>query len=145
MLRNFHLLLRAGACIALAGCAPAPVSPPAVGAEPGVAVIVGWGNTMAENARAALTAEPGTRVSALFVAQANEQKFSLGHNVVRLAPGDYGLTIRCSLYIGSWYYHDEDVIRTSLAGGRLYRLRAQPDGRRCEAYLEDVTGKPGEN
>src|SRR5476649_1499401 len=93
--RYYHLLSCAAACVALAGCAAAPVNPDAlfVAAEPGRAVVIGWGNAAGEKARAALTPGQGTRVSSLSVAKANEQKSGFGENITHLPPGEYELTI----------------------------------------------------
>src|SRR4051812_14494174 len=67
-------------CTGLAGCAAKQISNEAiaVNAEPGRALIVGFGSTALENARAALEPSDGTRVSSLFVAKANQQKIGFG-------------------------------------------------------------------
>ena len=129
-------------CTALAGCAAAPANPDAVAITPeaGRILVVGWGHTAGENARAALTPAQGTRVSSLYVSGANEQKIS-GENVARLAPGEYDLTVSCGLYIDYRLFSSDTVIHAELSGNRVYRLRAQPQGRKCHPYLEDVTGK----
>jgi hypothetical protein len=133
----------AAACAALTGCAPAPINPDAITAapEPGRAVVIGWGNTPAENARAALIAEQGTRVTRLFVAFADGQKTSFGENVVRLSPGEHSLILSCGIYVNLRFFTYDSEMRTTLTANRVYRLRANPEGRRCEAYLEDATGK----
>lgn len=131
------------ACFALAGCAAAPANPdaPLVAAEPGRALVVGWGNTAGENVRAALTPADGTRVSSLFVTKANAQKISFGENIARLAPGQYELTIACGLYISLSLYTTESVVPATLNANRVYRLRAEPAGRRCQPFLEEVTAE----
>ncbi len=130
---------------ALTGCAPAPINPDAitVAPEPGRAAVIGWGNTPAENARAALSAEQGTRVTRLFVAYADGQKMSFGENVAHLAPGERNLILSCGIYINLRFFTYDSELRATLDANRVYRLRANPEGRRCEAYLEDVTGKSG--
>ena len=139
-----HAVL-AAACVALTSCTPAPINPDAITAapEPGRAVVIGWGNTPAENARAATTAEWTTRVTRLFVAFSDGQKMSFGENVARLPPGDRDLIISCGIYVNHRFFTYDSAMRATLAANRVYRLRANPDGRRCEAYLEDVTGKSG--
>ena len=138
-------LIRTAACVALAGCAPVPIVPDAITAapEPGRALIIGWGNTAAENARAALTPEQGNRVTRLFVAGVNAQGIGLGENIVRLPPGEYDLTISCGIYRYYKFYTDVKMIHATLNANRVYRLRSDLDGIRCEPFLEDVTGKSG--
>lgn len=143
MLRDHRCLMRAAALAALAGCAAVPAEPDAItaAAEPGRAVIIGWGNTAGENARAALTPAQGTRVSSLFVSRANTQKISSGENIARVPPGEYELTISCGLYIDYRLFSNESVVHATLNANRVYRLRAAPQGRTCQPFLEDVTGK----
>ena len=135
----------AAACVALTGCTPAPINPDAITAapEPGRAVIIGWGNTPAENARAATTAEWSTRVTRLFVAFSDGQKMAFGENIARLPPGEHDLIISCGIYVNHRFFTYDSALRATLAANRVYRLRANPEGRRCEGYLEDVTGKSG--
>jgi hypothetical protein len=135
----------AGAGVALAGCSNAPPNPEAIRLtpEPGVAVIVGWGNTAAENAREALTTQQGSRVSRLFVSFVNKKKTSFGENIVRLPPGDYDLTVSCGIYIYYRFFTDEKTVFATLSANRIYRLRPDSEGRRCEPFLEDVTDKGG--
>jgi hypothetical protein len=139
-LRNCRLWLCA-ACVALGGCASTPVGPDAVaaGAEPDRAIVIGWGNTAGEKARAALTPAQGTRVTSLYVAKANAQKSGFGENIARLSPGDYELTIACGIYIENRFFSNETEISVALRASRVYRLRAEPSGRRCQPALEDVT------
>ncbi len=143
MLSTGHRLVRAAALAALAGCTTVATDPDAVttAPEPGRAVIIGWGNTAAENARAALTPEKGTRVSSLFVSRANTQKISSGENIARVPPGEYELTISCGLYIDYRVFSNESVVHATLNANRVYRLRAAPQGRTCQPFLDDVTGK----
>jgi len=143
--RARRLAVLAAACAALTGCTPAPINPDAITAapEPGRAVVIGWGNTPAENARAATTAEWTTRVTRLFVAFSDGQKMSFGENVARLPPGERDLIISCGIYVNHRFFTYDKAMRATLAANRVYRLRADPDGRRCETYLEDVTGKSG--
>ena len=131
--------------VTLSACAPAPINPDAITAapEPGRAIIIGWGNTAAENARASLSAEWTTRVTRLFVAFADGRKMSFGENIARLEPGDRDLIISCGIYVNHRFFTYDSALRATLAANRVYRLRANPDGRRCEGYLEDVTGKSG--
>ena len=132
-------------CVTLSACAPAPINPDAITAapEPGRAIIIGWGNTAAENARASLSAEWTTRVTRLFVAIADGKKMSFGENIARLEPGDRELIISCGIYVNHRFFTYDSALRATLAANRVYRLRANPEGRRCEGYLEDVTGKSG--
>ena len=132
-------------CVTLSACAPAPINPDAITAapEPGRAIIIGWGNTAAENARASLSAEWTTRVTRLFVAFADGKKMSFGENIARLEPGDRELIISCGIYVNHRFFTYDSALRATLAANRVYRLRANPEGRRCEGYLEDVTGKSG--
>jgi hypothetical protein len=106
-------------------------------------VVVGWGNSAGEQARAALTPSPGTRVSSLYVAKANEQKIGFGENIARLPAGEFDLTINCGLYVDFRYFPHDTVVHATLQAGRVYRLRAEPQGRRCEPYLEDATSGNG--
>jgi hypothetical protein len=145
-LRICRWLVRAGVCAALGGCAPVPANPDAIttaAPDPGRAVVIGWGNTAAENARAALTPAQGSRVTRLFVTRANAQKISSGENIARVPPGEYDLTISCGIYVYYKFYTHEKVIHATLDANRVYRLRSDLEGRRCEPYLEDVTGKGG--
>ena len=132
-------------CVTLSACAPAPINPDAITAapEPGRAIIIGWGNTAAENARASLSAEWTTRVTRLFVAFADGRKIPFGENIARLEPGDRDLIISCGIYVNHRFFTYDSALRATLAANRVYRLRANPEGRRCEGYLEDVTGKSG--
>jgi hypothetical protein len=136
-------LLCAGVIAALAGCAPVPFNPDTLTAapEPGLAIVIGWGNTVGENARAAMTPEQGDRVSRAFVAFVNNRKISIGENIVRLTPGEYDLTISCGIYRYYRFFTDEKTIHVTLAAGHVYRLRPDMDGRRCEPSLDDVMGK----
>ena len=145
MLNCFRSLALAAVCATLSACAPAPSNPDAITAapEPGRAVVIGWGNTAAENARAALSAEWTTRVTRLFVAFADGKKMSFGENIARLEPGDRELIISCGIYVNHRFFTYDSALRATLAANRVYRLRANPEGRRCEGYLEDVTGKSG--
>jgi hypothetical protein len=138
---RYCLLL--GACVAFAGCAAAPVNPEAhfVAPEPGRAVVIGWGNSAVEKAQAALTPGKGTRVSSLVVSKANEQKAGFGENIARLAPGEYKLTITCDLYVDTRHFPHDTTVHATLRADRVYRLRATPEGRRCQPSIEDVTGK----
>jgi len=138
-------LMLGAVCVTLSACAPAPINPDAITAapEPGRAIIIGWGNTAAENARASLSAEWTTRVTRLFIAFADGRKMSFGENIARLEPGDRDLIISCGIYVNHRFFTYDSALRATLAANRVYRLRANPDGRRCEGYLEDVTGKSG--
>ena len=143
--RRARWMLLAAACAAFTGCAPARINPDAITAapEPGRAVVIGWGNTPAENARAAFVTQSGTRVSRLFVAYSDGQKMSFGENVARLPPGEHNLTLSCGIYVDQRFFTYDSAMRATLAANRVYRLRANPEGRRCEPSLEDVTGKAG--
>jgi hypothetical protein len=145
MLSSLRSLVLGAVCVTLSACAPAPINPDAITAapEPGRAIIIGWGNTAAENARASLSAEWTTRVTRLFVAFADGRKISFGENIARLEPGDRDLIISCGIYVNHRFFTYDSALRATLAANRVYRLRANPDGRRCEGYLEDVTGKSG--
>jgi len=145
MLSRLRSLVLGAVCVTLSACAPAPINPDAITAapEPGRAIIIGWGNTAAENARASLSAEWTTRVTRLFVAFADGRKVSFGENVARLEPGDRDLIISCGIYVNHRFFTYDSALRATLAANRVYRLRANPEGRRCEGYLEDVTGKSG--
>ena len=145
MLSSLRSLVLGAVCVTLSACAPAPINPDAITAapEPGRAIIIGWGNTAAENARASLSAEWTTRVTRLFVAFADGRKVSFGENVARLEPGDRDLIISCGIYVNHRFFTYDSALRATLAANRVYRLRANPEGRRCEGYLEDVTGKSG--
>lgn len=142
-LPNHLAWLGAVACVALAGCAAPPAIPEAlsIAPEPGHAVVIGWGNTALEKARAALITTQGARVSSLFVAKVNEQKSKFGENITRLVSGDYALTIACELYVDYRIFPQDKVIQASLRAGRVYRLRAEPEGRRCQPEIEDVTDR----
>ena len=145
MLSRFRSLVLGAVCVTLSACAPAPINPDAITAapEPGRAIIIGWGNTAAENARASLSAEWTTRVTRLFVAFADGRKMSFGENIARLEPGDRDLIISCGIYVNHRFFTYDSALRATLAANRVYRLRANPEGRRCEGYLEDVTDKSG--
>ncbi len=145
MLRTRRWLMHTWACIALAGCAPVPLNPDTIAAapEPGRAAVIGWGNTATEHAREALTPEQGSRVTRLFVAWVNDRKISFGENIARVPPGEYDLTIACGIYVSYRFFTDEKLIHATLNANRVYRLRANLDGRRCAPFLEDVTGKSG--
>jgi len=145
MLSRFRSLVLGAVCVTLNACAPAPINPDAITAapEPGRAIIIGWGNTAAENARASLSAAWTTRVTRLFVAFADGRKMSFGENIARLEPGDRDLIISCGIYVNHRFFTYDSALRATLAANRVYRLRANPEGRRCEGYLEDVTGKSG--
>ncbi len=145
MLSRFRSLVLGAVCVTLSACAPAPINPDAITAapEPGRAIIIGWGNTAAENARASLSAEWTTRVTRLFIAFADGRKMSFGENIARLEPGDRDLIISCGIYVNHRFFTYDSALRATLAANRVYRLRANPEGRRCEGYLEDVTGKSG--
>jgi hypothetical protein len=134
------------ASITFARWAAAPGGPDAlsVAPEPGRAVVIGWGNTAGEKARAALTYAPGTRVTSLVVSKANATKSGFGENIARLLPGEYDLTISCELYLGYRNFADDAVVHATLRADRVYRLRAAPEGRRCQPFLEDITGKDGQ-
>jgi hypothetical protein len=125
----------------LAGCAVAPAPPPPVAAEAGRAVVVGWGNTAGEAARLIVQSMRGTVVSNLHVSKVNELKIPFGDDVARVIPGEYDLTIKCGIYVNERFFESDSVIRANLSGGHVYRLRAQPQARKCYPYLEDVTGK----
>ena len=145
-MRHYPLWLCA-ACMALAGCVapPAPKVQDAVTAapEPGRALVIGWGNTAGENARAALTPEQGSRVSRLFVSTIDGQRVSFGENIARIPPGEHALGISCGIYVDYRLFADDKLIRATVNANRVYRLRSDLEGRRCEPYLEDVTGKGG--
>jgi len=145
MLSSLRSLVLGAVGVTLSACAPAPINPDAITAapEPGRAIIIGWGNTAAENARASLSAEWTTRVTRLFVAFADGRKISFGENIARLEPGDRDLIISCGIYVNHRFFTYDSALRATLAANRVYRLRANPEGRRCEGYLEDVTGKSG--
>jgi len=145
MLSSLRSLVLGAVGVTLSACAPAPINPDAITAvpEPGRAIIIGWGNTAAENARASLSAEWTTRVTRLFVAFADGKKMSFGENIARLEPGDRELIISCGIYVNHRFFTYDSALRATLAANRVYRLRANPEGRRCEGYLEDVTGKSG--
>jgi hypothetical protein len=128
-------------CAALAGCGTAPATPERVAPEPGRAVVVGWGNTAGEAAKLIFKSIQGTVVSTLHVSKVNGQAISYGQNVARVAPGEYDLTIACGIYVADRYFPSDSVIRADLKGNHVYRLRAEPQARKCYPYLEDITGK----
>ena len=128
--------------VIVAGCSGNIVNPDTVApvaAEPGRAAVIGWGATAAENARASVTPAQGTRVTMLVVSAVGDQKVPLSENVARLPPGNHELTIACGLYEGYRYFTHASVIQATLGAGRVYRLRADPQGRRCQPFLEDAT------
>ncbi len=130
-----------GVCAALAGCGTPSAAPEAIAPEAGRALVVGWGNTAGEAARLILKSLQGTVVSTLHVSRVNEQAISYGQNVARVAPGEYDLTIACGVYVGDRFFLSDSVIHADLRGNHVYRLRAQPEARKCYPYLEDTTGK----
>lgn len=105
------------------------------------ALVVGWGNTAGEAARLVFKSPQGTLVSNLHVAKVNEQKISYGQNIARVTPGEYDLTIACGIYIDQRFFASDSVIHANLVAGRVYRLRAQPEARKCYPYLEEGAGK----
>jgi hypothetical protein len=131
----------------LAGCAlaPAPTNPKLVPVDPsaGAATIMGWGSTAAENARAALTAESGTRVTQLYVAFVNGVKTGFGENTVRVPAGEPDLIVTCGVYIDLRFFTYDERLAAKVERDRVYELRANPEGRRCQPYLQDITGKKG--
>lgn len=140
MLSNVALI----AACALAGCATTAGSPdalPSAAPESGRALIIGWGNTPAENARAAIKAEAGTRVTQLFVASVDGRKIAFAENIARVPPGEHALIISCGIYVGYRFFSYDSPMRAKVDANRVYRLRAHSEGRRCEPSLEDVTGK----
>ena len=144
-MRSWRMPTCLGACIVVAGCAATAVNPDAITAAPEAdrAVIIGWGSSAGENARAALTPAQGTRVSMLVVSKANDRKLSFGENIARLPPGEYALTISCGLYIDYRYFPHDTVVHAVLNAGSVYRLRAAPTGRKCLPSLENVTSRDG--
>lgn len=138
-------LLAAAVCALLCACAPAGVKQDGVTAapEPGVAIVIGWGHSTAENARAAAVAEKGTRVTRLYVAHYEGRKISFGENVARVPPGERDLVLTCGIYIDYRFFTYDSPVRVKLEANHVYRLRANPEGRRCNAELEDVTGRNG--
>ena len=78
-----------------------------------------------------------------YVVKANEQKSGFGENVARVPAGAYQLTIDCGLYIDTRFFEYETVVQATLSAGRVYHLRAAPEGRRCEPSIEDTQGKNG--
>ena len=130
-------------CVVLAGCATpsAQVEIASVTPEADRALVVGWGNTAGEAARLIFKPALGTLVSDLYVAKVNEQKISYGQNIARVTPGEYDLTITCGIYIDQRFFGSASVVHANLIAGRVYRLRAQPEARKCYPYLEEVTGK----
>ena len=146
---HYSLALRrafvVAACTAMSACAPSAVRQDAASASPetGVATVTGWGHSAAENARAAATPEQGTRVTRLYVAFYDGKKTSFGENVVRIPPGDRELIVTCGVYINYRFFSYDERLPAKLQAGRVYQLRAYPEGRRCQPYLEDVTGKKG--
>ncbi len=132
------------ACAALAGCIAPPLREEnSVAPEAGRALVVGWGHSAGEQARESFIVTRGTRVSRLYVARVNEQKSGFGENVVRVPPGTYQLTLTCGIYIDTRYFEYEAALQATLTADRVYHLRAAPEGRRCQPYLEDATGKNG--
>jgi hypothetical protein len=131
--------------VAFGYCAAATVAQDAITAVPeaGRAVIIGWGNTAGEHARAALKGELGARVTRLFVSHVNSQKTSFGENIARMPPGEYDLTIACGIYINYRAFEDVKVVHATVGANRVYRLHSELEGRRCQPYLEDVTDKGG--
>ncbi len=70
-------------------------------------------------------------------------RIPFGENIVRLPPGEYDLAVSCGIYVYYRFFTDDKFIHATLDANRVYRLRPDLDGRRCEASLEDVTGKGG--
>ncbi|MDB5811656.1 MAG: hypothetical protein JWN94_3778 [Betaproteobacteria bacterium] len=79
----------------------------------------------------------------LFVGWVNMRRVSLGENVARLEPGDQKLIVSCGIYVDHRFFTYDEELQGRLEANRVYRLRANPEGRRCQPYLEDVTGKSG--
>lgn len=128
-----------------AGCAAYNPTNPAPAAETptaGAATIVGWGNTAAENARAAMNAEFGTRVTRLYVSFVNGRKTGFGENTVRVQPGA-DVIVMCGIYVDYRFFTYDERLEAKLEPNRVYELRANAEGRRCRPYLEDVTGRKG--
>lgn len=132
------------ALVGIAGCkATNPTNPAPVmrTPTPGVATIVGWGNTAAENADAALTPDYGsTRVTRLYVSFVNGVKTGFGENIVRVSPGSE-VIVMCGIYVNYRFFTYDERLDATLAADRVYELRAYPSGRRCQPYVEDVTAK----
>ena len=128
-------------CAAQTGCGTAPATSEHVAPEAGRAVVVGWGNTAGEAAKLIFRSIQGTVISTLHVSKVNGQGISYGQNAARVAPGEYDLTIACGIYVGDRYFPSDSVIHADLSANHIYRLRAQPQARKCYPYLEDTTGK----
>lgn len=131
---------------ALAGCANAPTTNPpprAVAPSTGVATIVGWGNTIGENASAAMSAEWTTRVTRLYVSFVNGNRTGIGENTARAPAGEPDVIVNCGIYVNHRFFTYDERIAVKLQAGRVYELRANVEGRRCQPYLEDITGKKG--
>lgn len=130
-------------CMVLAGCAtpPAQMEIASVTPEADRALVVGWGNTAGEAARLIFKSAQGTLVSNLHVAKVNAQQISYGQNIVRVTPGEYDLMIACGIYIDERFFGSASVIHANLTAGRVYRLRARPEARKCYPYLEESAGK----
>jgi len=63
---------------------------------------------------------------------------AFGQNVTRLTPGSYELTVACGLYVDYRYFPQDVLMQVELRDGHVYHLRADPQGRRCQPYLEDA-------
>lgn len=131
---------------ALAGCANPPTTNPtpvAVTPVAGSATIVGWGNTIAENARAAGSAEWTTRVTRLYVSFVNGNKTGFGENIARVPAGEPDVIVNCGIYVNHRFFTYDERLTVKLEKDRVYELRANPEGRRCQPYIQDITGKTG--
>lgn len=127
-------------CAILTGCA-SPVGGTRVDPESGRALVVGWGNTASEAANLIYKPALGMFVSNLNVAKVNAGPIPYGQNIARVAPGEHDLTISCGIYIDDRFFGSASVLHANLIAGHVYRLRAQPEARKCYPYLEDITGR----
>ncbi len=131
--------------IALAGCANPPTTNPApraVAPAAGVATIAGWGNTVGENASAAMSAEWTTRVTRLYVSFVNGNKTGIGENTTRVPVGA-DVIVNCGIYVNHRFFTYDERLEVKLEADRVYELRANAEGRRCQPYLLDITAKQG--
>lgn len=111
-----------------------PVAPVSDGA-----LVIGWGATVGEGLKAAISYKRGAWVSALYIQRDNGKKIPAKGNIVQLAPGNHHLDIFCGLHIGGMSWPGSALLDVDVKSAHVYELHAHNESTTCVPTILDIT------
>lgn len=136
LLRTASIFVSATTALLIAGCAAGNAIPGATLDEQNSGTVKGIGGTV--GSFFATIAKPIGITKEVLIFKVNGVKVNTwgSTNLVRLAPGDYQLTVSCSFKIDGMLIQGNAEIAIQIKPGHSYQLDAEPQ---CRPLVTDIT------